>query len=71
MALRPLISHCLALMITVAVLAENTARGAGILGEHELAWWIDTGTDRISPSFAQPSESDQAATGPPPAGPGG
>lgn len=34
-------------MITVTVLVENTARGAGILGEHGLAWWIDTGTHRV------------------------
>lgn len=34
-------------MITVTLLAENTARGAGILGEHGLAWWIDTGAHRV------------------------
>ena len=34
-------------MITVTVLAENTARGLGVLGEHGLAWWIDTGTHRV------------------------
>jgi 7,8-dihydropterin-6-yl-methyl-4-(beta-D-ribofuranosyl)aminobenzene 5'-phosphate synthase len=34
-------------MITVTLLVENTARGAGILGEHGLAWWIDTGTHRM------------------------
>jgi 7,8-dihydropterin-6-yl-methyl-4-(beta-D-ribofuranosyl)aminobenzene 5'-phosphate synthase len=34
-------------MITVTLLVENTARGAGILGEHGLAWWIDTGTHRV------------------------
>ena len=31
-------------MITVTTLVENTARGAGILGEHGLAWWIETPT---------------------------
>lgn len=34
-------------MTTVTVLAENTARGLGVLGEHGLAWWIDTGTHRV------------------------
>lgn len=34
-------------MATVTVLAENTARGLGVLGEHGLAWWIDTGTHRV------------------------
>jgi 7,8-dihydropterin-6-yl-methyl-4-(beta-D-ribofuranosyl)aminobenzene 5'-phosphate synthase len=34
-------------MISITVLVENTARGAGILGEHGLAWWIDTGTHRV------------------------
>lgn len=34
-------------MITVTLLVENTARGTGILGEHGLAWWIDTGTHRV------------------------
>jgi 7,8-dihydropterin-6-yl-methyl-4-(beta-D-ribofuranosyl)aminobenzene 5'-phosphate synthase len=34
-------------MITITVLSENTARGAGLLGEHGLAWWIDTGTHRV------------------------
>jgi 7,8-dihydropterin-6-yl-methyl-4-(beta-D-ribofuranosyl)aminobenzene 5'-phosphate synthase len=34
-------------MIMVTLLVENTARGAGILGEHGLAWWIDTGTHRV------------------------
>ncbi len=29
-------------MNTITLLGENTARGAGILGEHGLAWWIDT-----------------------------
>ncbi len=32
---------------TVTVLSENTARGLGVLGEHGLAWWIDTGTHRV------------------------
>ncbi len=34
-------------MISITVLAENTARGAGILGEHGFACWIDTGTHRV------------------------
>ncbi|HUJ45076.1 MAG TPA: MBL fold metallo-hydrolase [Opitutaceae bacterium] len=34
-------------MIRVTILVENTARGPGILGEHGLAWWIDTGTHRV------------------------
>ena len=34
-------------MITLTILAENTARGTGILGEHGLALWIDTGTHRV------------------------
>jgi 7,8-dihydropterin-6-yl-methyl-4-(beta-D-ribofuranosyl)aminobenzene 5'-phosphate synthase len=34
-------------MITVTCLVENTARGPGILGEHGLAWWVDTGTHRV------------------------
>ncbi len=34
-------------MTAITVLSENTARGAGILGEHGLAFWIDTGTHRV------------------------
>jgi 7,8-dihydropterin-6-yl-methyl-4-(beta-D-ribofuranosyl)aminobenzene 5'-phosphate synthase len=34
-------------MITLTVLSENTARGAGILGEHGLSFWLDTGTHRV------------------------
>jgi 7,8-dihydropterin-6-yl-methyl-4-(beta-D-ribofuranosyl)aminobenzene 5'-phosphate synthase len=34
-------------MITLTILVENTARGAGILGEHGLAFWIDTGMHRV------------------------
>ena len=34
-------------MATLTVLAENTARGAGVLGEHGLAYWIDTGSSRV------------------------
>ncbi len=30
-------------MITITVVVENTARGAGVLGEHGLAWWIEAG----------------------------
>jgi 7,8-dihydropterin-6-yl-methyl-4-(beta-D-ribofuranosyl)aminobenzene 5'-phosphate synthase len=28
-------------MTTLTILAENTARGPGILGEHGLSWWIE------------------------------
>ncbi|MGZ0656998.1 MBL fold metallo-hydrolase [Coraliomargarita sp. W4R53] len=28
--------------VSVTLLCENTARGAGILGEHGLAWWIES-----------------------------
>lgn len=34
-------------MITITILCENTARGMGVLGEHGLAWWIDTGSHRV------------------------
>lgn len=34
-------------MISVTILSENTARGAGILGEHGLASWVDTGAHRV------------------------
>ena len=34
-------------MTTITILAENTARGLGVLGEHGLAWWVDTGTHRV------------------------
>ena len=34
-------------MITITILVENTARGAGILGEHGLSYWIDTGAHRV------------------------
>lgn len=34
-------------MITLTILVENTARGAGILGEHGLSFWIDTGAHRV------------------------
>ena len=34
-------------MTTLTVLSENTARGRGVLGEHGLAYWLDTGTHRI------------------------
>ncbi len=32
---------------SISVLAENTAYGPGILGEHGLSWWIDTGEHRL------------------------
>lgn len=34
-------------MTTLTVLSENTARERGILGEHGLAYWLDTGTHRV------------------------
>ncbi|MBN8458680.1 MAG: MBL fold metallo-hydrolase [Verrucomicrobia bacterium] len=34
-------------MTTLTVLSENTVRGAGLLGEHGLAYWLDTGTHRV------------------------
>jgi len=34
-------------MTTVTLLVENTARGMGVLGEHGLAWWIDTGAHHV------------------------
>jgi len=34
-------------MTIVTILVENTARGPAILGEHGLAWWIDTGAHRV------------------------
>lgn len=34
-------------MTSLRILCENTARGMGVLGEHGLAWWIDTGSHRV------------------------
>lgn len=34
-------------MIAVTLLVENTAHGAGALGEHGLSFWIDTGGHRV------------------------
>jgi len=34
-------------MTTLTILSENTVRDAGLLGEHGLAWWLDTGTHRV------------------------
>lgn len=34
-------------MTSITLLVENTARGMGVLGEHGLAWWIDTGSHRV------------------------
>lgn len=34
-------------MTSLTLLVENTARGMGVLGEHGLAWWIDTGSHRV------------------------
>lgn len=33
--------------VRVTLLSENLARGKNILGEHGLAWWIDTGDARV------------------------
>jgi 7,8-dihydropterin-6-yl-methyl-4-(beta-D-ribofuranosyl)aminobenzene 5'-phosphate synthase len=33
--------------VQISVLCENTARGAGIRGEHGLSWWVDTGEHRV------------------------
>jgi 7,8-dihydropterin-6-yl-methyl-4-(beta-D-ribofuranosyl)aminobenzene 5'-phosphate synthase len=35
------------LKIRITVVVENTAAGAGVLGEHGLALWIDTGSHRV------------------------
>ncbi len=34
-------------MTALTLLSENTVRGAGLLGEHGLAYWLDTGTHRV------------------------
>ena len=34
-------------MISLTILVENTARGTGVLGEHGLAYWLDTGTHKV------------------------
>jgi 7,8-dihydropterin-6-yl-methyl-4-(beta-D-ribofuranosyl)aminobenzene 5'-phosphate synthase len=34
-------------MTSVTILAENTVRGAGLVGEHGLAYWLDTGSHRV------------------------
>jgi 7,8-dihydropterin-6-yl-methyl-4-(beta-D-ribofuranosyl)aminobenzene 5'-phosphate synthase len=34
-------------MYQLTILSENTVRGAGLLGEHGLAYWIDTGAHRV------------------------
>jgi len=34
-------------MNALTILSENTVRGAGLLGEHGLAYWLDTGTHRV------------------------
>ena len=34
-------------MISLTILSENTACGAGILGEHGLSYWLETGTQRV------------------------
>jgi 7,8-dihydropterin-6-yl-methyl-4-(beta-D-ribofuranosyl)aminobenzene 5'-phosphate synthase len=34
-------------MIALSLLAENSVRPPGLIAEHGLAWWIDTGTHRV------------------------
>jgi len=34
-------------MISLTILSENTVRGAGLLGEHGLSYWLETGTHRV------------------------
>ncbi len=34
-------------MFSLTILSENLVRGAGLLGEHGLAYWLDTGTHRV------------------------
>ena len=34
-------------MISLTILSENTVRGAGLLGEHGLSYWLETGTQRV------------------------
>lgn len=34
-------------MISLTVLSENTVRSAGLLGEHGLSYWLDTGSHRV------------------------
>ena len=34
-------------MISLTILSENTVRGAGLLGEHGLSYWLDTGAHRV------------------------
>lgn len=34
-------------MASISVLAENSVRAPGLLAEHGLAWWIDTGRHRV------------------------
>jgi len=34
-------------MTSLTILSENTVRGAGLLGEHGLSYWLETGTQRV------------------------
>jgi 7,8-dihydropterin-6-yl-methyl-4-(beta-D-ribofuranosyl)aminobenzene 5'-phosphate synthase len=34
-------------MISLTILVENMARGTGVLGEHGLSYWLDTGSHRV------------------------
>ena len=31
----------------LTILSENSVRSAGLLGEHGLAYWLDTGSHRV------------------------
>lgn len=33
--------------VELTLLVDNTVRGSGLLAEHGLAWWIDTGSHRV------------------------
>lgn len=51
--------------VNITVLVENTARGRGILGEHGLAYWIETATGKVLFDTGQGMalESNAAACG--------
>jgi hypothetical protein len=34
-------------MISLTILSENTVCGSGLIGEHGLSYWLDTGTHRV------------------------
>ena len=49
-------------MTTLTLLAENTVRGAGLLAEHGLSYWLDTGTHRVLFDTGQGMVLQQNAT---------